>query len=334
MAATQAMAAKITELSASEKKVYDRQLRVWGVDTQLRLSNASLLLVNATSLLAAETAKNLVLAGVGSLTVVDNTPLSSPTRPASNTNNYLVNAASSSSDSHETYGSALAASLQELNPLVRVHHVCTSASSLSADTLAGATLVAAFGLSTADFDSISRLCRAQSKPYYLGASAGGYAFWFSDLGDEVQYEGDGKEAGRMLSKRFVSLKDALAADWASMPRRMTKGYALLRAVWTTAPELFSTGVVPDVQGVLHALASQPCKETFKPSAENVRAWLNDEVAPFAPECEDIAICSVVGGVLANEVLKSISRKGEPAGNFFFYGQDLVASQGAVEKVGM
>ena len=178
------------------------------------------------------------------------------------------------------------------------------------------------------------LCRAQSNPYYLGASAGGYAFWFSDVGDEVQYEGDGKEAGRMLSKRFVSLKDALAADWASMPRRMTKGYALLRAVWTTAPELFSTGVVPDVQGVLHALASQPCKETFKPSAENVRAWLNDEVAPFAPECEDIAICSVVGGVLANEVLKSISRKGEPAGNFFFYGQDLVASQGAVEKVGM
>ena len=94
----------------------------------------------------------------------------------------------------------------------------------------------------------------------------------------------------------------------------------LRAVWTTAPELFSTGVVPDVQGVLHALASQPCKETFKPSAENVRAWLSDEVAPFAPECEDIAICSVVGGVLANEVLKSIAARASQQATSFSTGR--------------
>ena len=40
--------------------------------------------------------------------------------------------------------------------------------------------------------------------------------------------------------------------------------------------------------------------------------------------------AIVGGVLANELLKAVSRKGEPANNFFFY--DVGSGMGKVERL--
>ena len=49
---------------------YDRQIRLWGSDGQKRLSEASILLINATAA-GTETIKNLILPGVGFVTVLD-----------------------------------------------------------------------------------------------------------------------------------------------------------------------------------------------------------------------------------------------------------------------
>jgi amyloid beta precursor protein binding protein 1 len=49
---------------------YDRQLRLWGADGQKRLSEASILLINATAA-GTETLKNLILPGVGFITILD-----------------------------------------------------------------------------------------------------------------------------------------------------------------------------------------------------------------------------------------------------------------------
>ncbi|KAM0861767.1 hypothetical protein ACQ4PT_045690 [Festuca glaucescens] len=58
------------ELTAQETALYDRQIRVWGVDAQKRLSKAHVLVcgVNGTTI---EFCKNIVLAGVGSLSLMD-----------------------------------------------------------------------------------------------------------------------------------------------------------------------------------------------------------------------------------------------------------------------
>jgi len=58
------------QLSEEERAVYDRQLRVWGVEAQKRLRSSSVLIVGLGGL-GAEVSKNLVLAGVGRLTIVD-----------------------------------------------------------------------------------------------------------------------------------------------------------------------------------------------------------------------------------------------------------------------
>lgn len=49
---------------------YDRQIRLWGADGQKRLSEASILLINATSS-GTEALKNLILPGVGFVTILD-----------------------------------------------------------------------------------------------------------------------------------------------------------------------------------------------------------------------------------------------------------------------
>ena len=64
------LASAAEELSADEIALYDRQLRLWGIEAQNRMRRANILLITMRAL-GNEVAKNLVLAGIGSLTVWD-----------------------------------------------------------------------------------------------------------------------------------------------------------------------------------------------------------------------------------------------------------------------
>lgn len=63
-----------TPLSADESAVYDRQLRLWGFKAQEHIRRANVLLISMRAL-ANEVAKNLVLTGINSLTIVDPEPV-------------------------------------------------------------------------------------------------------------------------------------------------------------------------------------------------------------------------------------------------------------------
>lgn len=51
------------QLTDKEAEIYDRQIRLWGVDAQRRM-RSSRVLVSGLGALGAELAKNLVLAGI------------------------------------------------------------------------------------------------------------------------------------------------------------------------------------------------------------------------------------------------------------------------------
>lgn len=61
-------------LSADEIALYDRQIRLWGAQAQERIRSAHVLLISLRAL-GTEIAKNLTLAGISSLTIVDNEPV-------------------------------------------------------------------------------------------------------------------------------------------------------------------------------------------------------------------------------------------------------------------
>jgi hypothetical protein len=61
-------------LSSDEMALYDRQIRLWGAQAQERIRSANILLISLRAL-GTEVAKSLTLAGVCSLTIVDDEPV-------------------------------------------------------------------------------------------------------------------------------------------------------------------------------------------------------------------------------------------------------------------
>lgn len=61
----------LIHLLADEIALYDRQIRLWGMQAQEKIRSANILLITVKAL-GNEIAKNLVLAGIASLTIVDN----------------------------------------------------------------------------------------------------------------------------------------------------------------------------------------------------------------------------------------------------------------------
>lgn len=59
-----------TALTEEEASRYDRQMRLWGLEAQQRMRNATILVVRLRGV-ATEAIKNMVLAGIGKLLIVD-----------------------------------------------------------------------------------------------------------------------------------------------------------------------------------------------------------------------------------------------------------------------
>jgi ubiquitin-like 1-activating enzyme E1 A len=60
-----------TSITEDEAALYDRQLRLWGVEAQNRIKNSNVLLCGEFRGISTEVAKNVVLAGVGKIALMD-----------------------------------------------------------------------------------------------------------------------------------------------------------------------------------------------------------------------------------------------------------------------
>ncbi|XP_059277794.1 NEDD8-activating enzyme E1 regulatory subunit AXR1-like [Lycium ferocissimum] len=99
---------------AEPKVKYDRQLRIWGEQGQAALEKASICLLNCGPT-GSETLKNLVLGGVGSITVVDG----SKVEVGDLGNNFMVDESSVG----QSKAQCVCAFLQELNDAVKAKFI-------------------------------------------------------------------------------------------------------------------------------------------------------------------------------------------------------------------
>ena len=109
------------QLSDEEAAIYDRQLRIWGIEAQTRMRASRVLLIGMGGL-AAEIAKNLVLTGVGALTLLETVDAS----PLDLASNFFLTAA----DVGSNRAAASLSRLQQLNSNVAIDVVTTAVSSL------------------------------------------------------------------------------------------------------------------------------------------------------------------------------------------------------------
>ncbi|KAL5543873.1 hypothetical protein UlMin_007657 [Ulmus minor] len=312
------------ELTEQETALYDRQIRVWGADAQRRLSKAHILVYGMKGTVA-EFCKNIVLAGVGSLTLVDDRVVTEEALSA----NFLI-----PPDENVCGGKTIAEiccdSLKDFNPMVRVYVEKGDLSSFGGEFFSKFDVVVVSCCSLTAKKLTNEKCRKLSKrvAFYAVDCRNSCGEVFVDL-QLHRYSKKKLEETIECELPYPSFEEAIAVPWRTLPRKMSKVYFAMRVI-----ERFEEAegrnpgevLIEDLPGVLKVkkeiCEAQSLNESHIPDALLERL--------VAVKTEFPPVCAVIGGILGQEVIKAISGKGEPLKNFFFF--DAMDGKGIIEDI--
>ncbi|XP_026082165.1 SUMO-activating enzyme subunit 1-like [Carassius auratus] len=335
-------------ISEEEAAQYDRQIRLWGLDAQKRLRGSRVLLVGLRGL-GAEVAKNLILAGVKGLTLLDHEQVTEESRRAQ----FLIPVDADG----QNQAQASLDRAQLLNPMVEVKADTDAVESKPDDFFFQFDAVCLTRCSKDLMVRVDQLCASRNIKVFCGDVFGYHGYMFSDLGQEHHYveekpkvvkgsneANDGPEAKKpkvdpsetTMAKKtisFCSLKAALEVDWSNEKaknnlKRIPVDYFLLQVLLK-----FRTDKGRDPQPDSFAEDSQLLLQIRDDVLETM--GLSSELLPntFVSYCfsEMAPVCAVVGGVLGQELVKALSQRDAPHRNFFFF--DGLKGSGVVDYFG-
>jgi molybdopterin/thiamine biosynthesis adenylyltransferase len=313
------------KLTDAQAEMYDRQLRVWGVSTQLKIAKARVLILGVESPTLLECAKNIVLAGVSKVILCRG---KAKEEEEEETLSFLVSVEDRAKKI--SVAEAAAKSLQEMNPFGQVTSADFKFEDLEEDKYAASAIlgenydvVICCGrrVHANTVKHLNEVCRERKIAFFLTESSSNHGYFFSDLGDAFEFmerkkhdsdnNEDGKESA-LLTKPFESF-----------------GSAIQKTSFANFKPKRSCKFTP----IFCALKQLELTENLKPTLEEVvdGVFLEDLALFLDNRIEMPAIAAIVGGLLANEVIKSISHAEEPVCNFFCF--DVLSGKGAVEKLG-
>ncbi|KAI6062096.1 SUMO-activating enzyme subunit 1 [Aix galericulata] len=228
-------------ISEEEAAQYDRQIRLWGLEAQKRLRASRVLLVGLKGL-GAEVAKNLILAGVKALTLLDHHQVS----PEDTGAQFLIPAGSLGRNRAE----ASLERAQNLNPMVAVKADPESVESKPEEFFTHFDAVCLTCCSRDVMVRVDQICHKHGVKFFTGDVFGYHGYMFADLGEhefveektKVAKASPGVEDGpdtkkakldpsetTMVKKRvlFCPLKEALSGAGAAL-KRAAPDYFLLQ----------------------------------------------------------------------------------------------------------
>ncbi|KAF1362060.1 hypothetical protein EJ07DRAFT_163935 [Lizonia empirigonia] len=342
---TVAAIADSEKISADEIALYDRQIRLWGVKAQEKIRTANILLVSIKAL-ANEIAKNLVLAGIGSITLADHENVTEDDLGAQ----FFI------SDDHvgKNRAEAAAPQLQKLNPRVKVKvHTGSILAENETSFYAQFDVIIATDLDFNSTNTLNLCARLANRPFYAGASHGLYGYIFADLikhkfaverevsnkttqvGPEsstrsVLETSSKKENGKSVEtvtkqeiySPIMAIKDSpLPPEIASNHRRLKKVHPLLtcvRALWEY--QFKAQGIFPSHDAQQLQLFTMMATEKHKlhqlPSntltAEFLRSFLQNLGSELAP------VTAFLGGQLAQDVINVLGQREQPIQNLMLF----------------
>ncbi|KAI8463493.1 MAG: SUMO-activating enzyme 1B [Monoraphidium minutum] len=311
-----AAAVAVAALTHDEATVYDRQLRVWGVEVQKKLTAARVLIAGFGKL-AAEVAKNITLAGVGSVTLLDDAPASDHEGSS-----FLI---TSPAPEGLSCAEAAAKTLQAMNPLVRVSSApgAPEARLLDAPFLAAFDLVVCTGpaVSPAATRAAGAACAAAGVKFMAAAVRGAASYYFIDLGAHTYKpkadaggEGGGGSGLEEVTVSYARLGDALATPLGLLPPNCHPLVPVLIACAALEDELgraLAPADAPAAAAKLQQL-SAAAAPWAGPAAERLLSWVAAGGSEFAP------VAAVTGGVIGNDVIRAVSHSDAPINNLFLY----------------
>ncbi|XP_047269908.1 SUMO-activating enzyme subunit 1B-1 isoform X2 [Capsicum annuum] len=310
------------ELTEQETAIYDRQIRVWGVDAQRRLSKSHIF-VSGLKGTVIEFCKNIVLAGVGSLMLNDDRLVTEELLSA----NFLV-----PSDENVTRGKSLAElcceSLKDFNPMVSVSVEKGDLANFDVEFFQKLDAVVISCCSLLTKKSVNAKCRKSPRrvAFYSVECRDSCGEIFVDL-QNYSYSKKKNEETIECHLQYPSFEDAIAVPWRSLPMRTSKLYFAMRVIERFEelekrnPQDVSAGDLPNVLKLRKELC-ECMNESQIPDLLLQRL--------LAARVEFPPVCAIIGGVLGQEVIKAISGKGDPLKNFFLF--DAMDGKGIIEDI--
>ncbi|KAF8408442.1 hypothetical protein HHK36_007595 [Tetracentron sinense] len=312
------------ELTEQETALYDRQIRVWGVDAQRRLSKSHIL-VSGMKGTAVEFCKNIVLAGIGSLTLMDDRMVTEEALSA----NFLI-PPDENMFSERSLAELCCDSLREFNPMVRVSVEKGDLSTFDGDFYDKFDVVVVSCCSLRTKKLINEKCRKRSKrvAFYTVDCRDSCGEIFVDL---QNYTYSQKKLVDTIEQQlqYPSFEEAVAVPWRALPRKVAKLYFAMRVIERfeqTEERNPGETSVADLPSVLK-LRKELC-ETQSLNESHIPDGLLERL--LAGRREFPPVCAIIGGILGQEVIKAISGKGDPLKNFFFF--DAFDGKGIIEDI--
>ncbi|KAK4486151.1 hypothetical protein RD792_008819 [Penstemon davidsonii] len=312
------------ELTEHETALYDRQIRVWGADAQRRLSKSHIL-VSGLKGTVVEFCKNIVLAGVGSVTLNDDRLVTEELLSA----NFLIPL-----DENVYAGKTLAElccdSLKDFNPMVRVSVEKGALSNFGVDFFDKFDVVVVSCCSLSTKKSVNEKCRTLSKrmAFYTVDCRDNCGEIFVDLQNYI-YSKKKDDETFQCHLDYPSFEKAIAVPWKSLPRRVSKLYLAMRVI-EKYEEL--EGRVPGETSAADLVNVQKLRKELCEAHSVSESQIPDSILQRLLEGrqEFPPVCAIIGGILGQEVIKAISGKGDPLKNFFFF--DAMDGKGVIEDI--
>jgi len=327
---------------------------------QEKIRNANILLITMKGL-GNEIAKNLVLAGIGAITIVDHESVTEVDLGAQ----FLI------TEEHIGLNRALAASdaLRRLNPRVQVTVDMDDIRLKGPSYFQPFSVVIATDLDSSTLNVINTATRLNNRPFYAAGSNGMYGFVFADLIEhdyvlERQKSNRDTRVGRetrtrsvvavttkkedpnveQVTKRELYSTWLLASDVAPLPkeitsrpkfrRAVTPALSCLRALWEftqlhgRAPNQNDHNDLAQftlIAGQKHSALGLP-SETMKSAF--LRSFLQNIGCEVAP------VTALLGGQLAQDVINVLGQNKQPIQNMVvFDGEAIEANQYALHCEG-
>ncbi|ORX86814.1 SUMO-1 activating enzyme E1 N subunit [Anaeromyces robustus] len=329
----------IHQLNDEEAALYDRQIRLWGFDAQRRLRNSSILIVGGKAL-SNEVCKNLVLAGVGSLTIIDDENVTVEDLGSQ----FLV--------SKKNVGQNRAKSMKErlvkLNSSVKINIISDSIENKDTSFYNEFDVVCVTGKPLESLIKINNICRKNNVKFYSADVHGIFGYIFCDLINHkyieeknIKYGDDTKTKQYEKSEQYSSLEDSLKYKFPSdmkLKRFLRKYSSIYFLIYTLLQFQKNNKRLPkyiseDEENTEDLNKLKEIRDHLFKKYDINNAVLNDESLSKIIRnagMEILPICSVVGGILAQDILKVISQKELPISNWFCY--DGFTGDGVINKL--
>lgn len=347
-------------ISADEIALYDRQIRLWGMAVQEKLRQANVLLIGIKGL-GSEIAKNLVLAGVGVLTILDHEVVTEEDLGTQ----FFVSEAQIGGNRAE----AALAEMQKLNPRVEIYTDSNAAVTKDPEYFQNFDITIATGLILEVLGNINMSCRMYGRKFYASDTHGMYGYAFADLmihnfaveRDEsnkatkvgniesptkcviaVESKKDGQKTKEIISYQ-ETYSPILLANLSPIPERVRK---TRRSRMKVTPLLSCLRALFDFQSqqggrlpshnradleLFTRLANQKHLELSLPletlKSEFLRAFLQNLGSEISP------VVAYLGGYLAQDVINVLGQKEQPLQNWLLFdGEEFTATQFSIHPI--